>query len=128
LRQFAIAAVGLEPTGGYERGIVRALLAAGLSVCVASKAADAADHLIGPLQPRPWFTLIPTHALMYYLARDWCELPAVGRLSVVANPGSRRPSCGRPRAQLVRRASLARTRLSCRRGPPRIGMAPRAGP
>lgn len=32
LRQFAIAAVGLEPTGGYERGIVRALLAAGLSV------------------------------------------------------------------------------------------------
>src|SRR6266702_4261922 len=32
LRPLAIAAVGLEPTGGYERGIVRAMLAAGLSV------------------------------------------------------------------------------------------------
>jgi transposase len=28
----AIAAIGLEPSGGYERGVVRALLAAGLSV------------------------------------------------------------------------------------------------
>jgi len=32
LRCFAIAAIGLEATGGYERGVVRALLAAGLSV------------------------------------------------------------------------------------------------
>ena len=32
LRPFAPAAIGLEPSGGYERGIVRALLAAGLSV------------------------------------------------------------------------------------------------
>jgi transposase len=28
----AIAAIGLEPSGGYERGVVRALLAAGYSV------------------------------------------------------------------------------------------------
>ena len=32
LRQCAIVAIGLEPTGGYERGVVRALLAAGFSV------------------------------------------------------------------------------------------------
>ena len=32
LRPFAPAAIGLEPSGGYERGIIRALLAAGLSV------------------------------------------------------------------------------------------------
>jgi transposase len=29
---FPVAAIGLEPSGGYERGIIRALLAAGLSV------------------------------------------------------------------------------------------------
>jgi len=32
LRPLAVAAIGLEPSGGYERGIIRALLAAGLSV------------------------------------------------------------------------------------------------
>jgi len=32
LRPFAVAAIGLEPSGGYERGIIRTLLAAGLSV------------------------------------------------------------------------------------------------
>ena len=32
LRQLAVSAIGLEPSGGYERGIIRALLAAGLSV------------------------------------------------------------------------------------------------
>jgi transposase len=32
LRGLSIAAVGIEPSGGYERGIIRALLAAGLSV------------------------------------------------------------------------------------------------
>src|SRR6516225_1404175 len=32
LRPFAPAAIGLEPSGGYERGVIRALLAAGLSV------------------------------------------------------------------------------------------------
>src|SRR6201987_2918976 len=32
LRPLAVCAIGLEPSGGYERGIVRALLAAGLSV------------------------------------------------------------------------------------------------
>src|SRR5215467_648872 len=32
LRPFAPAAIGLEPSGGYERGIIRALLATGLSV------------------------------------------------------------------------------------------------
>jgi transposase len=32
LRGFSIAAVGLEATGGYERGVMRALLAAGMSV------------------------------------------------------------------------------------------------
>jgi transposase len=32
LRSFSIAAVGLEASGGYERGIARTLLAAGLSV------------------------------------------------------------------------------------------------
>src|SRR5713101_296493 len=32
LRSVVIAAIGLEATGGYERGVVRALLAAGLSV------------------------------------------------------------------------------------------------
>jgi transposase len=32
LRGFAIAAVGLEASGGYERGVMRALLAAGMSV------------------------------------------------------------------------------------------------
>lgn len=32
LRRCAIAAIGLEPTGGYERGVIRALLAAGFSV------------------------------------------------------------------------------------------------
>jgi transposase len=32
LRRFAIAAIGLEATGGYERGVMRALLAAGMSV------------------------------------------------------------------------------------------------
>jgi transposase len=32
LRSFAIAAIGLEATGGYERGVMRALLAAGMSV------------------------------------------------------------------------------------------------
>ena len=32
LRTFPVAAIGLEPSGGYERGIIRALLAAGLSV------------------------------------------------------------------------------------------------
>ena len=32
LRSFAVAAIGLEATGGYERGIMRALLAAGMSV------------------------------------------------------------------------------------------------
>jgi transposase len=32
LHALPIAAVGIEPSGGYERGIVRALLAAGLSV------------------------------------------------------------------------------------------------
>src|SRR4051812_14574276 len=31
LRSFAIAAIGLEATGGYERGVMRALLAAGMS-------------------------------------------------------------------------------------------------
>jgi transposase len=31
LRHFRIAAIGLEASGGYERGVVRALLAAGLS-------------------------------------------------------------------------------------------------
>jgi transposase len=31
LPQGAIAAIGLEPSGGYERGIVRVLLAAGFS-------------------------------------------------------------------------------------------------
>ena len=32
LQRYAIAAVGLEPSGGYERGVIRALLAAGFSV------------------------------------------------------------------------------------------------
>jgi transposase len=32
LRNFSIAAIGLEASGGYERGIARALLAAGISV------------------------------------------------------------------------------------------------
>ena len=32
LRGSSIAALGIEPSGGYERGIIRALLAAGLSV------------------------------------------------------------------------------------------------
>jgi transposase len=32
LRSFAIAAIGLEATGGYERGVMRALLTAGMSV------------------------------------------------------------------------------------------------
>ena len=32
LRRFSISAIGLEPSGGYQRGIIRALLAAGLSV------------------------------------------------------------------------------------------------
>jgi len=32
LRGFSIAAIGLEASGGYERGVVRVLLAAGLSV------------------------------------------------------------------------------------------------
>ena len=32
LRPLAVSAIGLEPSGGYERGIIRALLAAGLSV------------------------------------------------------------------------------------------------
>jgi len=32
LRPWSVAAVGLEPSGGYERGVIRALLAAGLSV------------------------------------------------------------------------------------------------
>ena len=32
LHALAIAAVGIEPSGGYERGIIRTLLAAGLSV------------------------------------------------------------------------------------------------
>jgi transposase len=32
LRPFTVAAIGLEPSGGYERGIIRTLLAAGLSV------------------------------------------------------------------------------------------------
>src|SRR5215471_17800147 len=33
LRSFAIAAIGLEASGGYERGAMRALLAAGLPAC-----------------------------------------------------------------------------------------------
>src|SRR4249920_1636896 len=32
LHDLAIAAIGIEPSGGYERGVIRALLAAGLSV------------------------------------------------------------------------------------------------
>ena len=32
LRRMPIAAIGLEASGGYERGVLRALLAAGLSV------------------------------------------------------------------------------------------------
>ena len=32
LRPLGVSAIGLEPSGGYERGIIRALLAAGLSV------------------------------------------------------------------------------------------------
>ena len=31
LRPLTVSAIGLEPSGGYERGIIRALLAAGLS-------------------------------------------------------------------------------------------------
>jgi hypothetical protein len=31
LRPLAVSAIGLEPSGGYERGIIRALLAAGLN-------------------------------------------------------------------------------------------------
>src|SRR5262249_16922089 len=31
LRPLAVSAIGLEPSGGYERGIIRALLAAGVS-------------------------------------------------------------------------------------------------
>ena len=45
LHPLAVSAIGLEPSGGYERGIIRALLAAGLSVrrinptsCVSSPA------------------------------------------------------------------------------------------
>jgi transposase len=33
LRGLAIAAIGLEASGGYERGAMRALLAAGLTAC-----------------------------------------------------------------------------------------------
>src|SRR5262249_50852883 len=32
LRPLTVSAIGLEPSGGYERGIIRALLAAGLAV------------------------------------------------------------------------------------------------
>ncbi len=32
LRRFRIAAIGIEASGGYERGVIRALLAAGLSI------------------------------------------------------------------------------------------------
>ena len=32
LRDLPVAAIGLEPSGGYERGVIRALLSAGLSV------------------------------------------------------------------------------------------------
>jgi transposase len=32
LRNFSIAAIGLKASGGYERGVARALLAAGISV------------------------------------------------------------------------------------------------
>jgi len=32
IRPLAVSAIGIEPSGGYERGIIRALLAAGLSV------------------------------------------------------------------------------------------------
>ena len=32
LRGFSIATIGLEASGGYERGVLRALLAAGMSV------------------------------------------------------------------------------------------------
>src|SRR3974390_170840 len=31
LRGWSVATVGLEPSGGYERGVIRAMLAAGLS-------------------------------------------------------------------------------------------------
>src|SRR5256886_11235738 len=31
LRPLTVSAIGLEPSGGYERGIIRALLAAGMS-------------------------------------------------------------------------------------------------
>src|SRR5262245_24493623 len=37
LRGFAIAAIGLEASGGYERGAMRALLAAGLPACQVNK-------------------------------------------------------------------------------------------
>ena len=32
LRGFCIAAIGIEASGGYERGVIRALLAEGISV------------------------------------------------------------------------------------------------
>ena len=32
LRDLPVAAIGLEPSGGYERGVIRALLTASLSV------------------------------------------------------------------------------------------------
>jgi transposase len=32
LRNFSIAAIGLKASGGYERGVARALLAGGISV------------------------------------------------------------------------------------------------
>ena len=32
LRGWRVVAIGIEPSGGYERGVIRALLAVGLSV------------------------------------------------------------------------------------------------
>src|SRR5262245_19792243 len=37
LRPLTVSAIGLEPSGGYERGIIRALLAAGLSCDVSTR-------------------------------------------------------------------------------------------
>src|SRR4051812_16782905 len=58
MRPLVVSAIGIEPSGGYERGIIRALLAAGVLVRGVhppkNLQVSPGPRGVGPKNPPPW--------------------------------------------------------------------------
>ena len=101
LRPLAVSAIGLEPSGGYERGIIRALLAAGLSV-----------RRINPNKLRQF-----ARARGVLAKNDRLDARLIAEYVAINRPRSRRPGQERsPRCATDRRVCRHHADTSCATG------------